>query len=186
MFITDPFIKDPFVTDHVDNGPLLNVYCIVDAKSPNHFAWHPLLRPALGTNRVCYECGLLWGCYEPGLLWTWSVSSGLFCTGLFWTGLFWTDTLQNIALQLCIITTANVLGKTCVFIFYRFSLPSNFLKSPMPYPAPGSRRQVMRCLQMTIRSHQDAEVTCVWNSWSIYYLSITKAVGLKYQRRSGT
>ena len=37
-FITDPFITDPFVTDHVDNGPLLNIYCSVDAKTPNHFA----------------------------------------------------------------------------------------------------------------------------------------------------
>ena len=46
------FITDPFVTDHVDNGPLLNVYCSVDAKSPNHFAQHPLPRPALGTNSL--------------------------------------------------------------------------------------------------------------------------------------
>jgi len=52
-------ITDPFVTDHVDNGPLLNVYCSVDAKSPKHFVKHTLPRPALGTNRVCYECGLL-------------------------------------------------------------------------------------------------------------------------------
>jgi len=64
-------ITDPFVTDHVDNGPLLNVYCSVDAKSPKHFVKHTLPRPALGTNRVCYECGLL-------------------CTGLLWTGLLWT------------------------------------------------------------------------------------------------
>jgi len=59
------FIIDPFVTNHVDNEPLLNVYCSVDAKSPNHFAQHPLPRPALGTNivcfeRVCYE----WVCFE--------------------------------------------------------------------------------------------------------------------------
>jgi len=51
-----------------------------------------------------------------------------------------------------------------VYFFYNFSLPSNFLKSPMPYPAPGSRRQVVRCLQMTTQFHQNAEVTCVWNS----------------------
>jgi len=25
------FITDPFVTDHVDNRPLLNIYCSVDA-----------------------------------------------------------------------------------------------------------------------------------------------------------
>ena len=63
--------------------------------------------------RVCYERSLLW----TGRLWTWSVMNGLFWTGLFWTGLFWTDTLQNIALQLCIIATTNVLGKTYMFIF---------------------------------------------------------------------
>jgi len=37
MFITDPFKTDPLITDHVDSGPL-NVYCSVDAESPNHFA----------------------------------------------------------------------------------------------------------------------------------------------------
>jgi len=58
VFITDPFITGPFVTEHVANGPVLNVYCSVDAKSRKHFAQHPLPRPALGTNRVCYECGL--------------------------------------------------------------------------------------------------------------------------------
>jgi len=52
------FITDPFTIDQGDNGPLLNVYCSGDAKSPNHFAQHPLPRPALGTIRVCYECGL--------------------------------------------------------------------------------------------------------------------------------
>jgi len=50
------FITHPFVTDHVDNGPLLNIYCSVDPKGPNHFAQHPLPLPALGTNRSCYEC----------------------------------------------------------------------------------------------------------------------------------
>jgi len=52
------FITDPFVTDHIDNGPLLNVYCSVDVTSPTHFTEHPLPRSALGTNRVCYECGV--------------------------------------------------------------------------------------------------------------------------------
>jgi len=52
MFIADPFITQPFVTDHVDYGPLLNVYCSVDTESPNHFAQHPLPRPALGTNSL--------------------------------------------------------------------------------------------------------------------------------------
>jgi len=32
------FITDPFETDHVDNESLLNMYCSVNAKSPNHFA----------------------------------------------------------------------------------------------------------------------------------------------------
>jgi len=67
MLITDPFITEPFVTDHVDNGPLLNVYCSVDAKSPNHFAPHSLPRPRYEQsvmNVVCYERV----CYEHGLL----------------------------------------------------------------------------------------------------------------------
>jgi len=52
----------------------------------------------------------------------WSVMNGLV-----WTGLFWTDTLQNIALQLCIITTTNALGKTCMFIFFiSFHCPQIF------------------------------------------------------------
>jgi len=76
----------------------------------------------------------------------WSVMNGLF-----WTGLFWMDTLQNIALQLCIITTAIVLGKTCMFLFFRSFHCPQFFKSPIPYPAPGSRWQIVRCLQMTIR-----------------------------------
>jgi len=63
----------------------------------------------------------------------WSVMNGLF-----WTGLFWTNTLQNIALQLCIITTTNFLGKTWMFIFFnKFLLSSNFWKSIMPYPRSG-------------------------------------------------
>ena len=77
----------------------------------------------------------------------WSVMNGLF-----WKSLFWSDTSQNKALQLCIITTTNVLGKTCMFIFLEVFIALKFFKAPhalpllqgtgdpCPTPAPGYRR----------------------------------------------
>ena len=107
----------------------------------------------------------------------WSVMNGLF-----WTRLFWTDTLKNIALQLCIITTTNVLGKTCMFIFfYKFSLPSNFLKSPMPYSRSGvpetgcalladdysisSKCRSNLCLKFLVAARRQREMmVIIWNA----------------------
>jgi len=55
-------------------------------------------------------------------------------------------------------------GKNVPVSFLSFHYPQIFYSPACPNPAPGSQRQIVRCLPMTIRFHQNAEVTWVWNS----------------------
>ena len=84
-------------------------------------------------NVVCYKRSLLWtGLLWMGLLWTWSVLSGL----------LWMVCFERTPLKIKLYNCASLLQQmfwekhACLF-FCKFSLPSSFLKSCMPYSRSG-------------------------------------------------